>query len=105
MSDIYERVERGAAFLDEKRPGWWREIDLSLLDIRSACNCVIGQLHNGRYVDGVAALGIEREAPDYGMELWRTDFAPVDAHWILMDLTDAWSELIQQRRRKARVTA
>lgn len=37
-------VARGARLLDEKWPGWWQEINLSTLDLRSVCNCVLGQL-------------------------------------------------------------
>jgi hypothetical protein len=43
-ADITARVQRGAALLDGKRPGWWREIDLLSLDIASRCGCIIGQL-------------------------------------------------------------
>ncbi len=33
MATIAQRVAAGAALLDEKRPGWWRRIDLDTLDI------------------------------------------------------------------------
>lgn len=59
MDDVAERVASGAALLDEKRPGWWREIDLATLDIGDTCNCVVGQLIGGsarRRLDGLPAV-------------------------------------------------
>lgn len=38
------RVARGAALLDEKRPGWFNEIDLDDLMLASGRQCVLGQL-------------------------------------------------------------
>ncbi|TYB69657.1 hypothetical protein FXF51_05715 [Nonomuraea sp. PA05] len=43
--DIPERVARGAALLDEKRPGWWQRIHLDTLNINDCGECVIGQLY------------------------------------------------------------
>lgn len=42
--ELSVRVERGAAWLDETRPGWWREVDLATLDLGSSCRCVLGQV-------------------------------------------------------------
>lgn len=39
-----DRAARGAVLLDEKRPGWAAEIDLSVLVLDNACRCVLGQL-------------------------------------------------------------
>jgi hypothetical protein len=44
MTTIAERVAAGAAFLDEREPGWWERINLDELDLHSACRCVLGQL-------------------------------------------------------------
>ncbi len=49
---LRERVERGAAFLDEHEPRWWKRIDEERLRLRSDCNCVLGQLY-GSYGDFV----------------------------------------------------
>lgn len=43
-ADARERVARGAALLDEKRPGWAERIDLPTLSMASDCMCVLGQL-------------------------------------------------------------
>jgi hypothetical protein len=54
-----ERVERGAAWLDEKVPEWYLRIDVAALDLSDTCRCVLGQLWaeaekvlNGEYSSG-----------------------------------------------------
>jgi hypothetical protein len=117
MSEITERVERGAALLDEKRPGWWRDIDLDMLDVRSRCGCVIGQLGGltkaadrglsyqivsdrlgvGYYDEIPMGFEAEGTRPPYGeMELLAAEYAA---------LTEAWRVLILARREQAAVTA
>jgi hypothetical protein len=44
VSTVAERVAKGAALLDEREPGWWRDIDVDRLDLSSPCRCVLGQL-------------------------------------------------------------
>jgi hypothetical protein len=112
MSTITERVERGAALLDEKRPGWWREIDLGRLNLRSGCDCVIGQIGGTlTYSDTVCSLGADRTAEEvrFGFEAaevikgddwdWNVQDAEYDA------LTEAWRDLITGRRAAAEVPA
>lgn len=60
MSTIVEKVKRGAEMLDGKRPGWWREINVSTLKV-SGSNCILGQLYGG--VGGWFALR-EEYIPD-----------------------------------------
>ena len=48
MTAIAGRVAKGAAFLDEHDPGWWRPdvdgaIDLDILDLDDPAHCVLGQ--------------------------------------------------------------
>ena len=48
MTEIADRVERGAALLDEHDPDWWCEdadpaIDLVALDLLDAELCILGQ--------------------------------------------------------------
>lgn len=52
MTTCAERVASGAAFLDEKVPGWANRIDLNRLDM-SYTNCVLAQLFGspGRAID------------------------------------------------------
>ena len=92
MNTIEERVERGAALLDAKRPEWWRGLDLGRLDIQSDCNCIAGQL-GGSYAPTVESLGLyvmEVEAA-YGFEF---EESPGE----YTALTAAWREVIQRRR-------
>lgn len=52
MNTIAERVAAGAAFLDEREPGWVDRIDPRRLDIADCSRCVLGQLF-GAYVNGL----------------------------------------------------
>lgn len=38
-----ERVQRGADWLDEVRPGWWKSIDIDALNIAYPTCCVLGR--------------------------------------------------------------
>ena len=41
---LARRVEAGVEFLDKNEPGWRSEIVIKKFDIRSRCNCVVGQV-------------------------------------------------------------
>jgi hypothetical protein len=43
LERIRKHVARGAAFLDEKRPGWADRIDLDSLSLEDCTMCVLGQ--------------------------------------------------------------
>ena len=97
MSAITERVQRGAAFLDETRPGWWRVIDLGLLDIASPCRCTLGQL--GAW-DGIGAtLAIACGFLSYCAAVGEHPTAEY------AELTAAWRELTEKRRTVAGLMA
>jgi hypothetical protein len=107
IAAITERVERGAALLDERRPGWWQLIDLDALDIRSTCNCVAGQLgalggDEDPYLKTMRDLGIHLGEPERGYGF--------DAYQVFRGggeyeaLTEAWRGLILHRRELAGVT-
>ena len=93
-------VDRGAAFLDEKLPGWEDQIDLEQLDLSSRCNCVLGQLYKRprerntwhRYDRGLNALGIETPSK-YGFTIWGSG--------TFEGLDRAWRRLIELRRKAA----
>lgn len=118
MSTITERIEKGAALLDEKRPGWWQEIDLLTLDIASRCGCVVGQLAgiteaSDRGLAYVAAM--RRPGVGYSAEIMMGFEAPTTREFggdrlpvIAAEyaaLTEAWRGLIVARRAAASVTA
>lgn len=44
-----ELAARGAAFLDEKDPGWRDRINRETLNLREPCHCVVGQSNMARY--------------------------------------------------------
>jgi len=91
-----KRVARGAALLDEKRPGWAAEIDLRKLDLASGRDCPLGQLWTAKlagppfrtddaYMLGLEDLGIYGDSDEYGFnrseENWST-WAELDELWI-----------------------
>jgi len=49
MNIYAEAVAKGAALLDEKRPGWEFEVDWRMFDIRRTTYCVLGQLFGDDY--------------------------------------------------------
>lgn len=59
-----EAIERGAALLDERKPGWMDEIEFSLFATHHACNCVLG-LNYGGFAAGLIALGLECSEEQY----------------------------------------
>jgi hypothetical protein len=46
-----ERVENGAAWLDENYPGWYLRIDTTTLDVSSSYSCICGQLFVNNILD------------------------------------------------------
>lgn len=90
-------VNRGAAYLDENDPGWYRRVKLTKLDMRSTCDCVLGQLDGGIYV-AVAKRGLTWE------QAGRLGFdgpagCGLDVVDELYDRLDVlWRDAIRQRR-------
>ena len=100
MTTIAERVARGAAFLDEREPGWDARIDLDTLSLDSPCCCVLGQLHGG-YGAGLRATGL---GDDDGRDI-ELGFFWTDEHLVGFslddepgDLTAEWKRVITARR-------
>jgi hypothetical protein len=57
-------VKRGAALLDQVRPGWWREIALDRLAMESCNDCILGQLYGG-FDNGVRTLDLNGMTDDW----------------------------------------
>lgn len=58
---MQEQVAAGAKLLDEKRPGWAKEVNLNTLEMNSFRRCMLGQLY-GEYYKGRDLLNIEDSA-------------------------------------------
>jgi hypothetical protein len=96
-----QRARDGAAFLDERDPGWVERIDLRILDLGECDQCVLGQLFGQEYKGafpllsgykrGTRLLGLsQEEAGELGFEI---AFDGVT----YTDLTRAWRDLIAHR--------
>lgn len=111
-TEARERVAKGAAHLDQVRPGWERRIDTGTLTLHDPCGCIVGQLCNTGYMFSAGlvmlrvsegktaeALGFERDTwggEPSGKLLTR---AQVEA-WSREQygyLQDAWIEAIAAR--------
>lgn len=105
--DYAARVAKGAALLDEKKPGWERRIDLGTLDVQSGYSCVTAQLSGAdSWYRGMEQLGLT--AGDSGtyvshgfnaeshdaMEDEAEEYDQDDAYATLNSL---WRELIESR--------
>jgi hypothetical protein len=99
-----KRCRDGAAFLDERRPGWADEIDLESLRMESSCHCILGQLE-GNFHDGMDELSIY-EPEDYGFDLSDVSMNDDDSairHWEILDRV--WIQLVRVRQTKASADA
>jgi hypothetical protein len=100
---IAVRVRRGAALLDQVRPGWWRKIATDRLAMDSCDACILGQLYGGYlrgFWDLTRPLPADRliSATEHGFTLTlaeqRKRFAP-DALW--EELAQCWRAEIVAR--------
>ncbi len=104
--DAIRGVTSGAAILDAQMPGWERGVDLGTLDIRSTCNCVLGQLFNGSYVDGVRELFLQEEGINAALTTsHRHGFGSphslfkgsAESNAWFNELRERWTDLIKER--------
>lgn len=89
-----DSVERGAALLDEKVPGWEAKIDLDTLDLYVPCKCVLGQLFgrgDSAYTHGLHMLNLFgfKEEIAHGFEARSTG--------TYTSLTTRWRRVIRRR--------
>jgi hypothetical protein len=100
-----ERVERGATYLDEVDPGWYRRVDSDTLELGDGQHCVLGQLH------GEFRLGLGRShlitmssAPRASLSPANYGFKCIDGvsdEWQARDyalLNAAWKEAVRMRQ-------
>jgi hypothetical protein len=92
------RSAKGAELLDEKSPGWAREVDIDRLDMGSPAGHVLAQLYES-YVAGLTAVGLPVQtvispgSPGYSTAARHgfCNVAGTDA------LTEAWKDRIRER--------
>jgi hypothetical protein len=98
-----EAVAQGAQVLDEKYPGWYRDINLEALDISDCFRCVCGQLggslligESHPYKSFLKALDLPRFEGEYGFDtLWNRDlFGPQTTY---EQLDYEWTQAIEAR--------
>lgn len=100
------RVARGAAHLDQVKPGWWNQIDVGTLTLSSCERCVIGQLAGPRemypFSAGLRAMGLIDAAANHGVSLTTGDYPddplPDDFEAAFARLQAAWIAAIADRR-------
>lgn len=95
MDEIRERVERGAALLDERVPGWVDRINVDRLNVSSLFDCPLGQVFDGFWAGHKRLWG----------ELWMVSEARACGFGDLPKnyprLNAAWKSLILSRRQAA----
>lgn len=99
------RVQRGAEYLDEIDPTWYRDVEPTTLELASGGSCILGQLH------GDFRLGLGRSQLINMSSAPRTSLSPVtygfkcrqnvpeeqqQRDYVL--LNQAWREAIRERQ-------
>lgn len=83
VMNLEERVDRGAARLDEVDCDWYKKIDKPRLNINNSLDCTCGQWDNGNYSRGLRKLGIPPgEAQNHGFNGPNADILPLRDLWI-----------------------
>jgi hypothetical protein len=101
--DYAARVAKGAALLDEKRPGWERLIDLDILDIENGHCCVTAQLSGtNAWYAGQQQLGLttgdDGTYVAHGFNAEADGEPDSDAQAVAYDtLNTLWKDLISKR--------
>lgn len=101
--DIVRRVEAGAAWLDENKPGWVDQIDLDRLDMYERPDCILGQLY-GNFNNVAQYFGDEptEERPlshdaAVSFGFFAANLERCEEEYAI--LQSAWKRLITTRRR------
>lgn len=97
-----ERVEAGAAWLDEHKPDWVDLIDLDDLAMSSCSACVIGQAL-GTWLDRPDALRDRHTAAALGFDLPDEQRGSREVQAVAyFHLEREWAQLITARREESR---
>jgi hypothetical protein len=97
---IRERVQSGAAWLDQHHPGWPDRIDLERLEMEHCHRCILGQVIGDYYqapleLDTAIAYGFDASGSEQpnGSDAW---FAQLNADFAA--LATEWTRTIRVRR-------
>jgi len=95
-----ERVQRGAEYLDDMDPEWYRRVDAESLELGNGRHCILGQLH------GEFRLGLGRSHLITLSSAPRASLSPVAYGFKCVDdVPDAWRtydyELLNEAWRQA----
>lgn len=87
----YEAALNGAALLDRVCPGWYADIDLDVINMGDAENCILAQVFGGTFYTGMGAIGLPvSDAFGYGFDNSGGDTA-------YAVLAAAWADIISER--------
>lgn len=102
---VRERVQRGATYLDDVDPEWYRRVDSETLELGDGRHCILGQLH------GEFRLGLGRShlitmssAPRASLSPVSYGFKGVEGvpeSWQARDyelLNEAWKDAVRTRQ-------
>lgn len=95
-------VARGAELLDERSPSWYRDVDVTRLDMASKFDCVVGQLF-GVYRYGLERLATPIDHVSLLLRFAREHGFDAGKDGDFEELTDAWIIEIYARRDRYRV--
>lgn len=103
LSLLPERIDLGEKWLDENYPGWYKEIKLNKLNMKSLSSCILGQIQ-GEYSFARTIEGTGREHGFDG-KYWSSyvsgdedaDVGHVASEIYFDTLTSAWKERIAKR--------
>lgn len=85
-----EHVLAGIQLLDEKCPDWRDYINWDVLNMGKCDNCLLGQLYEGDYVEGLIALGLRiMDGHRYGFDVYGGYYDDYNT------LTEIWKTLGQ----------
>jgi hypothetical protein len=97
-STISDRVQRGAALLDARFPGWVDQVNLSTLNLASGCDCILGQRF-GDFAQGARLVHLAPETSS--VRMGDSSRSRLDAHGFLVDYTPEEYAAFKARARRA----
>jgi hypothetical protein len=100
QKDARIKARKGARLLDRKRPGWFKKVAFTRLDMNVGSSCIVGQVWQGEFNDGLRELGFDPYMDTYedfgfGGELYDKEDPAASSV-----LAEAWIGEIRKRRQK-----